>query len=62
MGFFEDNYQHDSSNDHHIKWEYKEVCLTMDNTIVFNAFGNQGWEMCGYDAKAGRAIFKRIKR
>lgn len=64
MGFFEDNYQHNSSNDHHIKWEYKEVTISTvnDNTSQLNELGEQGWEMCGYDARYGVAVFKRIKR
>ena len=64
MGFFEDNYQHNSSNEPHIKWEYKEVCISpvLDNTNELNELGEQGWEMCGYDGKYGVAVFKRIKR
>lgn len=62
MGFFEDSYQHNLSNNNNVRWEYEEICLTMNNTVVFNTLGNQGWELCGYDANAGRAIFKRIKR
>lgn len=64
MGFFEDNYQHNSSNDSHIKWEYKEIIISTinDNTNELNALGEQGWEMCGYDARYGVAVFKRIKR
>lgn len=64
MGFFEDNYQHNSSNNSHIKWEYKEVCISpvADNTNELNELGEQGWEMCGYDGKYGVAVFKRIKR
>ena len=64
MGFFKDNYQHNSSNDSHIKWEYKEVCLNSiaDNTNALNEFGEEGWEMCGYDGKYGVAVFKRIKK
>lgn len=64
MGFFEDNYQHNSSNDSRIKWEYKEVTISTinDNTNELNTLGEQGWEMCGYDGKYGVAVFKRIKR
>ena len=67
MGFFEDNYQHNSSNssnDSRIKWEYKEVCISpvLDNTNELNELGEQGCEMCGYDGKYGVAVFKRIKR
>jgi len=64
MGFFEDNYQHNSSNEPHIKWEYKEVCISsvLDNTNELNELGEQGREMCGYDGKYGVAVFKRIKR
>lgn len=65
MGFFENNYQHNSnSNNPRIKWEYREICLSMvnDNTSDFNALGEEGWEMCGYDAKFGVAVFKRIKK
>lgn len=64
MGFFEDNYQHNSSNDSHIKWEYKEVTISpiYNNTNDFNKLGEEGWEMCGYDGKCGVAVFKRIKR
>lgn len=64
MGFFEDNYQHNSSNDSRIKWEYKEVTISTidDNTNELNVLGEQGWEMCGYDARYGVAVFKRIKR
>lgn len=63
MGFFEDKCQHNSSNYTHIKWEYKEVCISpiLDNTNELNELGEQGWEMCGYDGKYGVAVFKRIK-
>lgn len=60
MGFFEDNYQHNSSNDSRIKWEYKKVDGI--SGIDLNALGEQGWEMCGYDGIYGVAVFKRIKR
>lgn len=60
MGFFEDNYQHNSSNGSCIKWEYKKVDGI--SGIDLNALGEQGWEMCGYDGKYGVAVFKRIKR
>ena len=48
----------------HTKWEYKEIFLSMvnDNTSDFNTLGEEGWEMCGYDAKYGVAVFKRIKK
>ena len=64
MGFFEDNYHYNSNNDSRIKWEYKEVTISTinDNTNELNALGEQGWEMCGYDARYGVAVFKRIKR
>ena len=68
MGFFEDNYQSDSlpSNDtkSRVKWEYKEITINprQDNTNYLNEFGEQGWEMCGYDGEYGVAVFKRIKR
>ena len=64
MGFFEDNYQHNLSNNSHIKWEYKEITINprQDNTNYLNEFGEQGWEMCGYDGEYGVAVFKRIKR
>lgn len=64
MGFFEDNYQHNLSNDSRIKWEYKEVTISPvhNNTDYLNELGEQGWEMCGYDGKYGVAVFKRIKR
>lgn len=64
MGFFEDNYQHNSSNGSCIKWEYKEITINPrgDNTNYLNDFGEQGWEMCGYDGEYGVAVFKRIKR
>ena len=60
MGFFEDNYQHNSSNNSRIKWEYKKVDGI--SGLDLNALGEQGWEMCGYDGKYGVAVFKRIKR
>lgn len=63
MGFFEDNYQYNLSNNYpHIMWEYEEVHLSINNTTLFNALGKQGWEMCGYDGQHGVAVFKRIKR
>ena len=34
--------------------------MVNDNTSDFNALGEEGWEMCGYDAKYGVAVFKRI--
>ncbi len=60
MGFFEDNYQHNSGNESRIKWEYKKIDGI--NGLDLNALGEQGWEMCGYDARYGVAVFKRIKR
>lgn len=65
MGFFEDNHQHNSSNnDSRIKWEYKEITINprQYNTDTFNELGEEGWEMCGYEGKYGAAVFKRIKR
>ena len=60
MGFFEDNYQRNSSNGFCIKWEYKKIDGI--SGIDLNALGEQGWEMCGYDGESGVAVFKRIKR
>lgn len=64
MGFFEDNYQHNSSNVSHIKWEYKEITISPRhyNNDALNELGEQGWEMCGYDGGYGVAVFKRIKK
>ncbi len=28
---------------------------------IFNAWGEKGWELCGYDSTKGVAIFKRKK-
>lgn len=60
MGFFEDNYQHNSSNNSRIKWEYKKVDGI--SGLDLNALGEQGWELCAYDCRYDVAVFKRIKR
>ena len=49
----------------HDKYEYatrriKLTGYTID-TDILNAWGNHGWEMCGYDCDMGVAIFKRKK-
>ena len=60
MGFFEDNYQHNSSNNSRIKWEYKK--FDGISGLDLNALGEQGWELCTYDCRYDVAVFKRIKR
>lgn len=60
MGFFEDNYQHNSNNTSRVKWEYKKVINSP--TLDMNELGEQGWELCGYDGSYGLVVFKRIKR
>ena len=33
----------------------------MNNTDYLNEFGEEGWEMCGYDGKYGVAVLKELK-
>lgn len=56
--------QNTENNNLYVKWEYKEVIISPinDNTNELNEFGEQGWEMCGYDGKYGVAVFKRTKK
>ena len=68
MGFFEDNFAEGSKkapSSYHIQWEYKTVFMC-HGIVPFagrelNSFGQEGWEMCGYDSNNNYAVFKRPK-